>query len=133
MAGCEQCTSGDSCDKCSTYTNANSGQCECEFKTAVTSRPGIGYILIDVYYLKFNTSAFDLYEGKYNCTQLFNFTGNTSEYDLEDLTCSAQYFPSAVKGDKSRIQITSPDKDLLYEIARENIQIALLETLLLED
>jgi len=109
------------------------GVCECEFNYKVTARTSSGYILIDFFNLDFNTTLFDLYEGTYDCSELFNITANeTDEHDLSLLRCSATNRATS-KGPQTRVRIESTDENLLREVVRENVELELKETLFTQE
>jgi hypothetical protein len=79
----------------------------------VTARATFGYIYIDFYHLDFNETAFDVYDGTYDCSEIFNITGaNATDYDLSDLQCSAKDTSTSTV-QKTRVKIQSSNVALL--------------------
>jgi hypothetical protein len=56
--------------------------------------------------LVYDTEEFDLYEGTYDCSELFNITGNYTEEEVEKLQCSAKDTSTSTVS-KTRVRITS--------------------------
>jgi hypothetical protein len=84
------CSNGDSCTTCSENSNEENGQCICEFNYYTTPGTTFGYIYLYVFDILWDIDEFDVFNGRYSCTKIFDFQVPANwRIDLGKFRCSA--------------------------------------------
>lgn len=68
----------------------------------------------------------DIFDGSFNCSDIFEFDQGDYDQDLDDLTCKADD-KSRDSALETRVKISSSNEDLLALITKEKITVTLKE------